>query len=54
MAAIQLRLTFVQNEVNIPNLNFLNNQVLFAQDKFLVQLILMGDCAVSISELPFR
>lgn len=49
-----VRVTFLQEKVNIPNLTFLTNRVLFSYDHFLIKLILLGDCAVSCSELPLR
>jgi hypothetical protein len=36
------------------NLTFLTNRGLFSYDHFLIKLILLGDCAVSWSELPLR
>jgi hypothetical protein len=57
MTFTRLIVTFLQGEVNIPNLTFLTNFAnlgLFSYDYFLTKLILLGDCAVNRSELPLR
>jgi hypothetical protein len=46
----RLIVTFLQGNVNIPNLTFLTNfasRGLFSYYYFLAKLILLGDCAVS-------